>query len=61
MSDNRLLSEREVHKEYGFTIPWLRKRRRVGDGPPHLKIGALVRYRREDIDEFLRSHVVKAK
>jgi predicted DNA-binding transcriptional regulator AlpA len=61
MNDSRVLSEREVHTQYGFSIPWLRKRRRLGDGPPYLKIGALVRYRREDIDQFLRSHVVNVK
>ena len=39
MSDRELLREREVYKEYGFSIPWLRKGRRTGFGPPYLKIG----------------------
>lgn len=27
-----------------------------GDGPPFVKIGKSVRYRRGDLDEFMRSH-----
>jgi predicted DNA-binding transcriptional regulator AlpA len=51
-----VLDEDGVSKSYGFTKPWLRKRRRLGDGPPFLKLGRrMVRYRREDIEEYLRS------
>ena len=59
MSDDRLLSEHLVWMEYGLSIPWQRKKRRVGDGPAFLKIGRLVRYRREDIEEFLRSCMIE--
>lgn len=27
-----------------------------GDGPPFIKIGRSVRYRRADLDEFMRAH-----
>jgi hypothetical protein len=55
VNDNELLSERAVYKEYLLTVPWQRKKRRTGDGPAFFKIGRLVRYRRQDIEEFLRS------
>jgi hypothetical protein len=50
-----ILDEDGVLRNYSFKKAWLRKRRRLGGGPPFLKIGRLVRYRREDIEEFLRS------
>jgi hypothetical protein len=59
MSDYELLSEQAVSKEYRLTVPWLRKKRRVGDGPPFLKIGRLCRYRRNAIEEYLRSCLVE--
>jgi predicted DNA-binding transcriptional regulator AlpA len=55
----QLLSERELHSEYGLSVPWLRKKRRLGGGPAHLKLGRLVRYRRVDIDAYIAAHVVE--
>jgi hypothetical protein len=58
MSDNELLSERAVAQEYRLSVPWQRKKRRMGDGPAFFKIGRLVRYRRQNIEEYLRSHLM---
>ena len=58
MHDDELLREQVVWNEYRLTVPWLRKKRREGDGPPFLKIGRLVRYRRQHIEEWLRSCLV---
>lgn len=52
MNDNELLSEQAVSKEYRLSVPW---KRRTGDGPAFFKIGRLVRYRRQAIEEFLHS------
>ena len=54
----QVLTEREVHTRYGLTVPWLRKRRRVGGGPNYLKLGRLIRYRVPDIDLFLAERIV---
>jgi predicted DNA-binding transcriptional regulator AlpA len=59
VNDNELLSEQAVSKEFRLSVPWQRKKRRTGDGPAFFKIGRLVRYRREDIEEFLRSSRVR--
>ena len=56
----QLLNERELYGEYGFTVPWLRKRRRVGGGPAHLKIGRLVKYRRVDVEAFINAHLIES-
>lgn len=59
MNDNELLSEQAVSKKYRLSIPWQRKKRRTGDGPAFFKIGRLIRYRREAIEEFLRSCLIE--
>lgn len=61
MNPKELLSEREVHSEYGLSIPWLRKRRRIGDGPVFLKLGKMVKYERAALDSYLAAHVAKAR
>jgi hypothetical protein len=53
-----VLNEKEVWSEYGLSVPWLRKQRRLRRGPIYLKIGKSVRYRREDLEGFLVDHMV---
>jgi hypothetical protein len=48
-----------VFNEYALSISWQRKKRRVGGGPPFLKLGRMVKYRRVDIEDYLGSHLVK--
>jgi predicted DNA-binding transcriptional regulator AlpA len=50
---SRVLTETDVQREYGLSRPWLRKKRLFREDPPFLKIGKMVRYRREDIERFL--------
>jgi hypothetical protein len=59
MNDSELLSEQAVSKEYRLSVPWQRKKRRMGNGPAFFKIGRLVRYRRQDIEKFLRSCLIE--
>jgi hypothetical protein len=59
VDSRQLLKEKEVDGEYGLTISWQRKKRRLGGGPPFLKIGKMVRYRRADIEAFLAAHLVE--
>lgn len=58
MSRKEVLDEREVFAEYGLGIPWLRKRRRLRQGPVFLRIGRMIKYRREDVEAFLLDHMV---
>lgn len=49
----KILTECDVQREYGLSRFWLRKKRRFREDPPFLKIGKMVRYRREDIEKYL--------
>jgi hypothetical protein len=53
-----VLDEREVFAGYNLGISWLRKRRRLRLDPTYIRIGRMVRYRREDIESFLIDHLV---
>ena len=59
METRQVLNEREVDNEFGLRIPYLRRCRSERRGPPYLKIGKLVRYRRSDIEAFLSAHAVE--
>ena len=49
----RLLSDREVANTCAISVATLRKWRSQGRGPRFLKIGALVRYRPDDISAWI--------
>ena len=53
------MDEKGVFRKYDLSKSFLRKRRRLGQNPPYLKIGRMVKYRREDIEAFLVDHMVK--
>ena len=56
----KLLNDREVSEDYGFSVPWLRRARREDTGPPFLRIGRrMIRYRTADIEAFIARQVVK--
>ena len=49
----RLLNEHEVADSCSISVLTLRKWRSQRRGPKYLKIGALVRYRPEDVDAWI--------
>ena len=53
-----LLTEKEAGKLLGFSIRTLQKWRIQGEGPPFVRISArAIRYRREDLDQWIESCV----
>lgn len=50
---NRLLNENDVAELFGYHVQTLRNQRSAGVGPPYIKINRSVRYRLEDIQEYL--------
>ena len=56
-----LLTERQLSEIYSFTIPWLRRNRALKLGIPFLKLGKNVRYRVEDVENYLNQFVVETK
>jgi predicted DNA-binding transcriptional regulator AlpA len=56
-----LLDEKAVARRLGVTVACLRRWRRVGEGPAWAKLGRLVRYKPQDIDEFVMSNTRGAR
>jgi predicted DNA-binding transcriptional regulator AlpA len=50
-----LLTEKDLSRLLPISLHALRRWRSEGRGPRYIKVGPLVRYRPEDIDEFLDS------
>jgi excisionase family DNA binding protein len=48
-----LMTEEEVSKRLNVSVASLRRWRLLSRGPQFIKVGALVRYRPEDLDEWL--------
>jgi excisionase family DNA binding protein len=48
-----LMTEQEVSKRLNVSVASLRRWRLLSRGPQFIKVGALVRYRPEDLDEWL--------
>lgn len=48
-----LLNVAQVSELTGRAVSTLEKDRLTGDGPPYLKLGRLVRYRRRDVEAWL--------
>ncbi len=54
-ASNRFLNEKEVAALLTVSVATMRRWRLLGRGPKATKIGAAVRYKRTDIEEFLNS------
>jgi len=54
----RLMSDIEAAPYLGCRPGTLRKWRSAGGGPKYIKIGALCRYRLEDLERFIESQAV---
>lgn len=55
---DRLLSPVEVAEFFGVRVGTLARWRSDGGGPPYIKVGSLVRYRRVDLDKFVAASTV---
>ena len=55
-----LLNETQVAQLLCCTKSALRRWRREGRGPRFVKIGRLVRYRQEDVEDFINQNTVQA-
>jgi hypothetical protein len=57
--DFRYVNEKEVHRITGIPIQTLRNFRCQGRGIPYSKFGRSVRYRLQDVHEFMEQHRVE--
>ncbi len=49
----QLLSIKDVAQWLGLRQPQLRAKVREGNGPPHLRIGKLIKFRRQSVERWL--------
>ncbi len=52
------MNTRDAASYLGLAASTLEKARLTGTGPPFLKLGRIIRYRCQDLDEWLDKHVV---
>lgn len=53
MNKQFLLNESQVAEHFGISVMTLRKFRSSGGGPKYVKIGASVRYKPADLEEYV--------
>ena len=56
METSPYLSEKEVSSLTGFALSTLRNKRFAREGIPYLKIGRAVRYKRQDVIQYMENH-----
>jgi hypothetical protein len=56
MESRTIVNEHEAAAYVGLAVQSLRNKRFKGEQPPYFKIGRSVRYRIEDLEEFLMKH-----
>lgn len=49
-----LLTEKEARRELPMSLAWYRRRRWLKDGPPYIRVGNRVFYRRGSLREWIR-------
>lgn len=54
-----LLREAEVPREYGFSRPYLRKRRWLRLNPAYVRIGRMIFYERASLENFIAANRVE--
>ncbi|GJL95392.1 MAG: hypothetical protein DHS20C05_17970 [Hyphococcus sp.] len=54
------LTNSEAAEYLGLKIATLNKWRVYGDGPPYLKVGRLIQYRKSDLDAYLNERLMRS-
>jgi len=54
------LSNEQAAEYLGLKAATLNKWRVYGEGPPFIKVGRLIQYRKIDLDDYLSSRLVKS-
>jgi predicted DNA-binding transcriptional regulator AlpA len=58
---NRTIDERDASPYIGYTKAALRAWRRQGRGPAYIRINRSIRYRIQDLDDWLQRHRVETE
>lgn len=57
LTDDRLMTPRQTADFLGLSESTLAKKRLTKEGPPYIKMGGTVRYRRSDLETFVERSV----
>ena len=58
-TETRYITEIELSELTGFALSTIRNKRFSGEGIKYCKIGRSVRYRLNDVIEFMNSHLIE--
>ena len=61
LNGSALIDEKQLCAELGISAVTATKWRAKAEGPPFIKVGRLVRYRRSDVEAWLLSRTVGSK
>lgn len=56
----RLLKQGEVAARLGLSKAWMERSRWLGNGPRYVKFGSAVRYRSQDVEEYLTERLTSS-
>ena len=59
--EQRYLSTVRTAQRGGFHPDYLRRLRRIGGGPPYVRIGRAIRYDVEEFDAWMKDHTFRHK
>jgi len=59
-SDTERLNNAQAAAYLGLKIATLNKWRVYGDGPPFIKVGRLIQYRKSDLDTYLNGRLMRS-
>jgi predicted DNA-binding transcriptional regulator AlpA len=54
--DDPLLCEKQAAPILGLSVAWLQRKRWEGGGPPYIKYGRAVRYKKSELLAFIEAH-----
>ena len=61
MKDIKYIDEKEVSRITGFALPTLRNDRHRGKGIPYVKRGRSVRYRLDEVIDYMESYRIETE
>lgn len=56
---SKYVTESDLAEELGVSTQYLAAVRKAGEGPVHLKLGRIIRYERESVDQWIENHTVR--
>ena len=59
MSDKQMHTTKEIGVMFGLKGSYLRKLRQLRKGPKYLKLGTMIRYHKDDVEDWLQKAAIE--